>query len=224
MKKTVLVLLLVLCGTGMLCAQNVLPGYRGYWEKTRRVDIFDLIEFYPDQLPFLRNEIYARYGRPFVNKTYQDYFRAKNWYREKSDFSESWLTPRDRENAALILSVENSIRNIDEITAQVIKNIMYTGKNAILTFTSRQELMWSDPEVDFGPYGISGYNAQTMKWLVMGDWILVYKYNNHQDSYAVTGYKLDHGSQTITASASREGVDAEVLQVLLHSQGRPISR
>ena len=220
MKKTVIVLMLVLCGASVLCAQSVLSGYRGYWERSRQINIIDLIEFYPDHLPFLRNEIYARYGRPFVNQTYRDYFRAKSWYQEKSNFSESWLTQNDKVNAEFISSIERSVKNDEEVTAQVLRNIEYTGGRAVMTFTSRNELRWSDSQVDFGPYGLSGDYMQSLNWFVMGDWVLVFGYFGYRGSYDVVAYKLDHAARRITDSVSRSDVDWEMLGRLLKAQGR----
>jgi hypothetical protein len=207
-------------------AGEALPGYRGYWEKTGNINIIDLIEFYPDQLPYLRNEIFARYGRPFVNKTYQDYFRAKSWYQERSDFSESWLSQTERDNAEFIASVEQgAAKSLDDVTAQVLRNIEYTGDSAafgggaVLTFTSRHDLVWSGREVDFGPYGVSGYDKETMAWAVMGDWVLVYRDNG---DYEVIAYKLDHAAKKIIGTAVMGRVNREIMDKLLIAQGRPL--
>ena len=219
MKKTLVILILVICAMNTLGAQNVLPGYRGYWERSGLINIIDLIEFYPDQLPYLRNEIYARYGRPFATQTYRDHFRAMSWYQEKSSFADSWLTQTERDNAEFIASVERGIGNMDQITSQVLRNIEYTGNRAVLTFTSRNELRWTDPTVDFGPYGISGDSVRTMNWFIMGDWILAYA---EEWGIDVIAYKLDHTTRRITASASRSSVDRRSLERLLRAQGRPI--
>ena len=213
-------LLLALCGTGMLHAQNVLPGYRGFWEQSRRITVVDLVEYYPDQLPLLRNEIYARYGRAFTTQSYRDHFRAQSWYQEKSNFSESWLTQNDRENAALILSLEQSARGINDVAAQVLRNIEYSGGSAILTFTSRQQLVWSDRNVDYGPYGVSGFNKQTIPWFAMGDWVLIYQLSFN--GYNVVAYKLDHGTRKIIGDAVGGWVDSPVLERLLRAQGRSL--
>ena len=222
MKKNVIVLLLVLCGGGMLCAQNVLPGYQGYWERPRRITIFDLVEFYPERLPYLRNEIYARYGRPFVNRTYQDYFRARSWYQERSDFSEAWLSQTDRDNAEFINAVEQVKRSIDETATLLLKNIEYTDGRAVLTVTSRRELVWTDRRVDFGAYGLNGYGTNTLPWFFMGDWILIYR-SNYSDNYDVVAYRVDHSSKRILESATGR-VDEDVLERLLRAQGKPTNR
>jgi hypothetical protein len=205
---------------------NVLPGYSGYWTHDRLINIIELIEFYPDQLPYLRNEIYACYGRPFVNQTYKEYFKAKSWYHEKSGFLESWLSKTDRDNADFIASVEReALTSIDEITGQVLKNIEYTDGSIALTFTSRYELILSDMEVDFGPYGLSGNGGQTISWAVIGAWILVYKAAFWGDGdYDVTAYKLDHASKKIIGSAGTGTVNKRAMEDLLRAQGRPIEK
>ena len=222
MRKKVIFLMLVLCGFNLLSAQSVLPGYRGYWERSRQVTILDLIDFYPEQLPFLRNEIYARYGRPFVNQIYRDYFRAQSWYQERSNFQDSWLSAADRANADFILSVEQSIQTVDEVTAQVLRNIEYTGGRAVLTFTSRFDLVWTDRDVDFGAYGLNGYNARTIQWAVMGDWILIYRLEEYQGIFNVIAYKVDHASKRIIGTPVTGNIERNVLQRLVWPQGRTL--
>lgn len=221
MKKTVFFFALVFCAASIIGAQQVLSSYHGFWEGSREITVLDLIEFYPNQLPFVRNEIYARYGRPFVNKTYQDYFRAKSWYQEKSNFSESWLTKTDRKNAELILSLEQPEQNAERITASVLRNIEYTDGQAILTFTSRQELVWFDSNVDFGAYGIHGESHSTMDWIAMGDWILLYADSVHIGYYQIVAYKVNHETKRITSSAvTREMGGGEGFNKFLRSLGR----
>jgi hypothetical protein len=221
-------LILVLCGFNVLGAQNVLPGYGGFWDlNVFRFDILKLVEFYPDKLPFVRNEIYAQYGRPFVNQIYRDYFRAQKWYQEKNNFSESWLTQREQTNAAFILSLEQSVKSIDEIIPIVLRNIEYTDGTAILTFTSRQQLVWSDGRVDFsvygsdyGAYGSNWSSKKTLPWAVMGDWILVYS-DSRTDFLKVVAYRVNHTTRRILDHVDGL-VNWEDLVKLLRSQNRLI--
>jgi hypothetical protein len=213
--------------TGSSGASNagVLPGYSGYWTQNRLVNIMELIEFYPDQLPYIRNEIFARYGRPFVNQVYKDYFNAKSWYHERSDFSESWLSKTDSDNADFISSVEREAQtSIDAITGQVLRNIEYTDGRIALTFTSRYELILSDTEVEFGPYALGEEAGQTISWTVVGGWILVYKAAFWGDDYDAAAYKLDHASKRIIGSGLTGTVNKRVMEGLLRAQGRPIER
>jgi hypothetical protein len=218
--------------------KNVLPEYHGIyrsWYEGDEVKLYllDLVGYQPEELPFLRNEIYARYGRPFTNKVYQEYFAAKPWYRVKSDYSDAMLSEADKANAELILSLEQPSLNFADTVASVLKNIEYRGTGAILTFTSKHELVWTDPSADFGFYAVNSSVSQTVPWLVMGDWILVYVYASEyeheneygsahepEDDYAayiVAAYKLNHAAKTITVS-TKTNMEYKSLKKLIAAQ------
>ena len=61
------------------------------------------------ELRLARNEIYARHGRKFKDKTLQKYFDGKSWYEgeyEPDEFQETWLSLLERKNAAFLLAKE----------------------------------------------------------------------------------------------------------------------
>ena len=61
------------------------------------------------ELRLARNEIYARHGRKFKDKTLQKYFDEKSWYEgeyEPNEFRETWLSLLERKNAAFLLAKE----------------------------------------------------------------------------------------------------------------------
>lgn len=61
------------------------------------------------ELFIARNEIYARHGRQFTDKTLQDYFSGKSWYSgtiAPSDFDASVLNSCERQNVDAILAAE----------------------------------------------------------------------------------------------------------------------
>lgn len=61
------------------------------------------------ELRLARNEIYARHGRKFKDKTLQKYFDEKSWYEgeyEPDEFRETWLSLLERKNAAFLLAKE----------------------------------------------------------------------------------------------------------------------
>ncbi|GEM_PF-4610858 len=62
----------------------------------------DLAGFNNWQLTLARNEIYARYGRPFDNVNIRAYFQRTGWYTPNSSFRESWLTSTEAKNAEFI--------------------------------------------------------------------------------------------------------------------------
>lgn len=54
----------------------------------------------------LRNEIYARHGKVFKDKTMQSYFSSFDWYKPDPKFNEKSLTNIERQNYAAILAYE----------------------------------------------------------------------------------------------------------------------
>lgn len=54
----------------------------------------------------LRNEIYARHGKVFKDKTIQKYFESFDWYKPDQKFNEKSLNKAERKNYAAILAYE----------------------------------------------------------------------------------------------------------------------
>lgn len=70
----------------------------------------DLEGLSKEELRLGRNEIYARHGRRFNDKTLQWYFDAKPWYQgtiAPGDFKESVLNPWEKENIRRITQAES---------------------------------------------------------------------------------------------------------------------
>jgi flagellar basal body-associated protein FliL len=78
---------------------------------TRIISESELTSLTPWQLKVARNEIYARYGRPFVHKDLQCYFDNQGWYHEDLNFTESELSTIENKNIATILSYEQKINS-----------------------------------------------------------------------------------------------------------------
>lgn len=65
----------------------------------------------------LRNEIYARRGKVFKDKSTQKYFASFDWYKPNPKYSDNLLTAIERKNAAAILAYErkaDSVQNAVE--------------------------------------------------------------------------------------------------------------
>lgn len=73
---------------------------------SRVISKSELLSLSPWQLKVARNEIYARYGRPFVHKDMQCYFSQKSWYKSSDSFTESMLSATDNKNVATIQAYE----------------------------------------------------------------------------------------------------------------------
>ena len=62
----------------------------------------------------LRNEIYARYGRAFSGKQWQQTFGSTDWYTVREDFSDDWLTDVANQNVATLVQFkQNKVSCID---------------------------------------------------------------------------------------------------------------
>lgn len=75
----------------------------------RYVERSELLGFTKQECSLARNEIYARHGRKFQDKTIQAYFDSCDWYRptiEPEDFSESMLNAYEVANRNLIVKYE----------------------------------------------------------------------------------------------------------------------
>jgi len=70
--------------------------------RTRRVHDSDLRGYSNWQLTLMRNEIYARHGRPFQNSYIRSHFLKQSWYRPDANYRESRLSRLERENAEYI--------------------------------------------------------------------------------------------------------------------------
>lgn len=84
---------------------------------TRIISRSELTGFTPWQLKVARNEIYARYGRPFVHKDLQCYFAKKSWYKEDPNATNPTLSSTESKNVATIQAYEqetnSSLANTD---------------------------------------------------------------------------------------------------------------
>ncbi len=70
--------------------------------RTRQVRDSDLRGYSNWQLTLMRNEIYARHGRPFNNSYIRSYFLRQSWYKPDPGYRESRLSRLERENAEYI--------------------------------------------------------------------------------------------------------------------------
>jgi hypothetical protein len=63
----------------------------------------------------LRNEIYARHGKVFKDKTTQKYFESFDWYKPDPKFNEKLLGQIERKNYAAILAYERKASSMMDV-------------------------------------------------------------------------------------------------------------
>jgi hypothetical protein len=201
-------------------AQNVLPGYRGFWDPNKKITVLDILEYYPERLPYLRNEVYARYGRPFVNKEYQDYFNRQSWYRIRSDYTDDWLSEADKYNAELIRTIEQAPAAAETLDI-LLQNIEYRSEDHFLTFNAR-EVMEKSPGDSYDMYSGWGGIASSSPYFIVGDWVLTTGYS-YQGRIEVYAYRLNHRTRRITATA-HDSVGVRILEPLEQAMDKLRSR
>ncbi|MDQ7825427.1 MAG: YARHG domain-containing protein [Candidatus Eremiobacteraeota bacterium] len=67
---------------------------------------FDLKGKTARELTLIRNEIYARHGRPFKDQELKKYFDSMDWYVPDENYREALLTDVEKKNAAYILEYQ----------------------------------------------------------------------------------------------------------------------
>lgn len=92
--------------SGLKTGTMPVNGYVIADSNSRVISQAELVSLTPWQLKVARNEIYARYGRPFVHKDLQCYFAHQLWYRGNPNYSESMLSAIDNKNVATIQEYE----------------------------------------------------------------------------------------------------------------------
>jgi hypothetical protein len=178
-KYIFLCLTLTLLYTVNLFGQGVLSNYNGFWTRFSQsyITFAEIMEFYPDKLDILRNEIYARYGRPFLQEKYKQYFSAQNWYVEKPYFSISWLNHWDHYNADFILEFEkDAIFYYNVISDAKKNNIVYRGNYDVGTIASLYDLDFSKFTTQTSAVGSwfpDYYIWHQGNWIVCGNWLII---------------------------------------------------
>ncbi|MDR1428646.1 MAG: YARHG domain-containing protein, partial [Spirochaetaceae bacterium] len=204
MKKIVLIAAFIFASAAVWAqrgqAGEVLQGYDGYWTRQGRITIFNLVRFYPDRLPFLRNEIYARYGRPFASAEYQAYFNSQSWYRVRNNYTDNWLSADDRHNAEFIRSVEQAAPGFEDTVKTLLQNVEYQGDDFVLIFSSKQNLLVQRGDRDSADVYGRNIEEEWWSWIVMGDWVIAYR-DAAAGNYEAAAYQLNHGRRRITGSA-----------------------
>jgi hypothetical protein len=204
---------------GAAAAQSVLPGYDGFWNRNTKISALDILAFYPDRIPYLRNEIYARYGRPFVNQEYQAYFNGRHWYRIRSNYTDAWISEADKYNAELLKAMEQA-PSVAETLDIIVDKVEYGSAEYILSF-SRYTAIEGEADGYFATYGRNYDEDANWPYIITGDWVILYRRESSGPSsvYHAKACRLNHTNRTITVRAEGYVMDT-VLDPLIAAQSR----
>lgn len=178
MKKSVCVLLAVLAISSLSAQDYYLQDYSGFWHVKEGLFLPDLFAIEDDELPYLRNEIFARYGRPFTTDKYRNYFIAQSWYREVPDYQDSWIPAIERENSTLMMNLEKSATTREAFVQAILRNISYDNpeSGAVLMIGGRDSAAYFPEGMPYAYGGYAEYYIQErmMSSVVWGDWLILY--------------------------------------------------
>jgi hypothetical protein len=93
-------------GLPALGQHSLLKHYRGSYDGTKLMSFGTICDAAPRGLRVLRNEIFAKYGRPFADRDLRDHFQDTTWYVANPAYHDGLLTEIDNENVRRILAVE----------------------------------------------------------------------------------------------------------------------
>ncbi len=88
--------------------RSVSPGLMNLFQSTPLTERM-LANVSINDLRLLRNEVYARHGRPFQTPWLAEYFRSEPWYAPRQDFSDAELSATERANIAIITKREEEL-------------------------------------------------------------------------------------------------------------------
>jgi len=78
-------------------------------ETVKAINPGDLENKTLEELYLMRNEIFARHGRPFKNYEIFCYFKGKSWYEPSRNYSDDSLSATELKNAGIILEREKEL-------------------------------------------------------------------------------------------------------------------
>lgn len=180
----------------MQLSDYLLDGSDSHYLTDAEVDNLTL-----DELQLAINEIYARHGRKFVMKEYQDYFYAKSWYQgtvDAQDFDEKVFNTYESSN---IQKLSNAMNEIRSRRAEVINDFagVYILGNSQLGAVLEINV-YTDRTCDSAPMG--GEVASVISSLQLGN----------ENASITQGYLHKQGDNLYSISGG--DLDGAALQVL----------
>ncbi len=88
--------------------RSVSPGLMNLFQSTPLTERM-LANVSINDLRLLRNEVYARHGRPFQTAWLAEYFRSEPWYTPRKNFTDTELSATERANIAIITKREEEL-------------------------------------------------------------------------------------------------------------------
>lgn len=134
-----------------------------------------------EDISYIRNEIFARYGYVFEDEDIQAYFNAQSWYHANplinaSTFNDTNMTPIERANLETIThyETEQGWRNASNTDIQPSEEYLYPSNTRYITRQelqnfSREEIAYIRNEM-FARYGYTFVTQETRDYFSRKSW------------------------------------------------------
>ncbi|HEQ72667.1 MAG TPA: YARHG domain-containing protein [Spirochaetia bacterium] len=154
-----------------------LPYYDGVYQKIPKLRFADVIDASLEELARLREELYARYGRPIRDERFVSYFRNTRWYRENPYYTDDWLTGVDTYNLKLINDFLEVNNNDEALFADIVRRYEFSTadkKHVIRFINARQCQVSFDNQPDFQVVPYFFNDNEIFNFKVAGGKIYIY--------------------------------------------------
>lgn len=157
----VIILCFLLLGISSILLASTNMNKQTTMDYTKPLDPAILTEKTLSELWLMRNEIFARHGRPFKTYELHHYFMATGWYQPDKNYSESRLSQIEQENVERIREEEekrlrdnystrngtpyvnvNNILNIIQYPQFTLEEIELLGRNGFVTLPTRYDQLF----------------------------------------------------------------------------------
>ncbi len=140
-----------------------LVDYDGRFAEQRRLKPGEVARIPPKRLAFVRNEIFAQYGRAFDNERYREHFAKADWYEVNKHFEISVLSAVDKQNAALIKSFEG------DTAGKLLERGQFEGEGMVLALVDLEHAEVADTGGD-----LYEWDRKERRWTARGDWVITW--------------------------------------------------
>jgi hypothetical protein len=157
--RTALALVLLLVSP-VLRADNDIPGlgqrsilkyYPDRYDGTVLMEFSAICGHSPEELLIMKNEIVAKYGRPFKSRDLRDHFQTTSWYKANPAYSDHLLTATDNENIRRIQAIEHrTLGNFPGLLDAVLQKKPLHGEtvNLSIAYDAKEKVFI------FSPYAV----------------------------------------------------------------------
>ena len=154
----------------------------------------DVVRFATQEIPFLRNEVFARHGRAFKTPKYVEHFTKTSWYKVDPNYNDTRLTQNDKANIDLLRSFEQTSAPKDFVAMGEFfynGNGNYEESRIILPIDERTLAIHEGSDMYYN-------SPKNVSYTLQGDWLITYTGTLNRKKNGYTVWKVDMKNGKIT--------------------------